>query len=367
MANHVSHAALPYPVKGCRYTIPLTYYVDGVPTDPTTPDTERSIDGAAFSDCTEEATTVSGSNGMAYITLTGDETNGSLILVAPKASPDPMVRLSLQPRVLPVVLSGTAQAGAAGTITLPSGASSVDNDYNGMIVRTTGGTGGGGGSGSQGNQARVITDYVGSTKVATIAPNWETTPDNTTTLEVLRTEFAESIQSAVTDKTGYSLSASGIQAIWDALTSALSTASSIGKLLVDNINATLSSRASQTSMDAVKTKTDQLTFTVSNKVDSTATLSSGQIVFKKNTTLSNFKFVMKDSSDHITLKTGLTVSATRSIDNGSFAACANSVSELSNGWYLINLAAADMNGDSIALRFTASGADTRNITLFTQP
>lgn len=35
------------------------------------------------------------------------------------------------------------------------------------------------------------------------------------------------------DKTGYSLSAAAIQAIWDALTSALTTAGSIGKLLVD--------------------------------------------------------------------------------------------------------------------------------------
>jgi hypothetical protein len=33
-----------------------------------------------------------------------------------------------------------------------------------------------------------------------------------------------------------------VQAIWDALTSSLTTAGSIGKLLVDNINATISSR-----------------------------------------------------------------------------------------------------------------------------
>jgi hypothetical protein len=44
-------------------------------------------------------------------------------------------------------------------------------------------------------------------------------------------------------KTGYALSAAGVQAIWDALTSALTTVGSIGKLLVDNINATISSRA----------------------------------------------------------------------------------------------------------------------------
>lgn len=47
---------------------------------------------------------------------------------------------------------------------------------------------------------------------------------------------------ALTDKAGFALSSAGVQAIWDALTSALTTASSIGKLLVDNVNATISSR-----------------------------------------------------------------------------------------------------------------------------
>jgi hypothetical protein len=52
------------------------------------------------------------------------------------------------------------------------------------------------------------------------------------------------------DKTGYTLSAAGIQAIWDALTSALTTVGSIGKLLVDNINATISSRLASASYTA---------------------------------------------------------------------------------------------------------------------
>lgn len=47
----------------------------------------------------------------------------------------------------------------------------------------------------------------------------------------------------VSDKTGYSLSSAGIQAIWDALTAALTTVGSIGKLLVDRIDAAISSRA----------------------------------------------------------------------------------------------------------------------------
>ncbi len=42
------------------------------------------------------------------------------------------------------------------------------------------------------------------------------------------------------------LSASGIQSIWDALTSALTTSGSIGKLFVDNLNATVGSRSTLT-------------------------------------------------------------------------------------------------------------------------
>jgi hypothetical protein len=59
--------------------------------------------------------------------------------------------------------------------------------------------------------------------------------------------------STVSDKTGYSLSAGGVQAIWDALTSALTTVGSIGKLLVDNINATISSRLASASYTAPPT------------------------------------------------------------------------------------------------------------------
>jgi hypothetical protein len=111
------------------------------------------------------------------------------------------------------------------------------------------------------------------------------------------------------DKTGYALSSAGVQAIWDALTSALTTVGSIGKLLVDNINATISSRLPtssytapldaagtrsavglasanldtqlsaiagyidtevgtlQTTATAIKTQTDKLTFTVANQID----------------------------------------------------------------------------------------------------
>lgn len=72
---------------------------------------------------------------------------------------------------------GTAQAGASGTITLQSGASSTNDYYNNAVVVITGGTGAG--------QSRQITDYVGSTRVASVDTNWVTNPDNTSTYIVL--------------------------------------------------------------------------------------------------------------------------------------------------------------------------------------
>jgi hypothetical protein len=73
--------------------------------------------------------------------------------------------------------SGTAAAGGASTITLPATMSSgeatstTDDFYNDMMIHIVAGTGA--------TQVNFITDYVGSTKVATVLDAWGTTPDNT--------------------------------------------------------------------------------------------------------------------------------------------------------------------------------------------
>lgn len=182
MANHVSHAALPFPVKNARYSVLIPYLdADGDPTDPTTPDTEISKDDAAPADCAEEVGTLRNSVGL--LTLTGAETDCSAFSLAAKAASGPKTTLgTFYPRVLAILESGTAQAGGASSITLAAGALAVD--LAGCIVRSTGGTGGGG-SGGASNQARPITAYNTSTKVATIAPNWETNPSSDTTYDVL--------------------------------------------------------------------------------------------------------------------------------------------------------------------------------------
>jgi len=72
--------------------------------------------------------------------------------------------------------SGAAQAGTSTTITLKSTASATDDIYNGMYVTITGGTGAG--------QVRIIEDYVGSTKVATVDVPFTTAPNGTSNYSI---------------------------------------------------------------------------------------------------------------------------------------------------------------------------------------
>lgn len=86
----------------------------------------------------------------------------------------------------------------------------------------------------------------------------------------------------------------------------------------------------------------------------------------KNTAFTNFAFTLVSSTDHVTPKTGVTVTAQRSIDGGALAACANAVTEVGGGIYKINLANTDLNGNCIILSFTGTGADPRIFEIVTQ-
>ena len=76
-----------------------------------------------------------------------------------------------------------------------------------------------------------------------------------------------------------------------------------------------------------------------------------------------FKMVL--SSDHVTPATGKTIVETISKDGGAFAACTNTFTEISNGWYKIVLTATEMNATMIALKFTETDCDQRDIGLVT--
>ena len=73
--------------------------------------------------------------------------------------------------------TGTAQAGSSSTITLKTSSSFTSDDQpNGMFIKITAGTGSG--------QTRHVEDYVASTKVLTVYPDWDTAPDNTSSYSI---------------------------------------------------------------------------------------------------------------------------------------------------------------------------------------
>jgi hypothetical protein len=94
-------------------------------------------------------------------------------------------------------------------------------------------------------------------------------------------------------------------------------------------------------------------------------LPSAPMMVKKNQALNNFMFPMIDATG--ASKTGLTVTAQRSLDFAALGNCANAVSELSNGIYGINLANTDLNANCIMFRFSSPGAQDTFYFLVTQP
>jgi len=181
-ATGLRNNALPYPVYGVPYGVVFPLLdedgdlVAGGGSD--TPDSEVSLNGDTFADCTNELTEIATTSGMYYLLLTAAEMVADVVALICKVATatTQTTPIVLYPRKLPQIRTGTAQAGAAGTITLDASASAVDDHYNGCLVYLNGGTGSG--------QARVIADYVGSTKVASVTPNWATNPDVTSTFIV---------------------------------------------------------------------------------------------------------------------------------------------------------------------------------------
>lgn len=72
--------------------------------------------------------------------------------------------------------TGLAVAATTTTITLPAAASAVDGYYNGMEVYITANTGAG--------QRRVVSGYVGATRVATLTAAWTVIPDTTSSYQI---------------------------------------------------------------------------------------------------------------------------------------------------------------------------------------
>jgi len=83
---------------------------------------------------------------------------------------------------------------------------------------------------------------------------------------------------------------------------------------------------------------------------------------KQSTTQQKLLFLMVDSTDHITGKTGLSPTVTISKAGAAFASPAGAVTELANGWYQVAANATDTGTlGPILLHATATGADPTDI------
>jgi len=111
-----------------------------------------------------------------------------------------------------VVRTGTAQAGAAGSITLDSGASATNDLYKYDIVTIIGGTGAG--------QSRQITAYTGSSKVATVGINWTVAPDSTSVFMLLPLGVDAATIAAIA------------QAVWDEARASHTSAGTFGEYVL---------------------------------------------------------------------------------------------------------------------------------------
>lgn len=93
--------------------------------------------------------------------------------------------------------------------------------------------------------------------------------------------------------------------------------------------------------------------------------SSGRVISQyplhKDIGYNNFTFNLFSSAGSPV--TGATVAGQVSIDGGAYTNLTNSVVEIGSGTYKVNLAAADLNGTNICLKFTATGAIQVNVTL----
>ena len=87
----------------------------------------------------------------------------------------------------------------------------------------------------------------------------------------------------------------------------------------------------------------------------------------KQSTAKNVMVLMVDSTDHVTGKTGLTLTITASKDGAAFASISPTVTERGNGWYNVALTAShtDTLGD-LALHITGTAADPADMVLLVE-
>jgi len=225
------NAALPYPVYGVPWAMALPLIdADGDPTaSGATLDAEISKNADTAADIA--GTEVDVGNGQYVLTFTAADMTANIIAGVLKTSTSGLknTAFSLYPRRLPVITSGTAQGGDTTYCTLAAGTILFDDQFNGcLLVVLIDGT----------KQARIIIDSTQSNQRVTVGDAFTTVPDSDDTYEIMVPEGVvyptvaaiklktdglnftgvdvkatldgEEVTPTAASKTGYALSATGL-------------------------------------------------------------------------------------------------------------------------------------------------------------
>ena len=194
-------------------------------------------------------------------------------------------------------------------------------------------------AGTAGDGATPLYDVRLAGAAAGAAPTASGTPTLLT-----HANYTDGLFEIAIDSTGYTTGSE--YAVFCTLTiSSVNPAGFVGSFIVRAAALTL-----YEVVTAIKTATDNLPSAV-----------------KKNTAR-RLHFYMVLASDHVTPATGLTVAATRALDGAVvFTAATGAVTEVASGWYFIDAAAGDLNGDTVAWKMTAATADPCCFSMLTEP
>jgi hypothetical protein len=184
-------------------------------------------------------------------------------------------------------VTGNVGGNVVGSVASVTG--NVGGNVVGSVASVTGNVGGnvvGSVASVTGNVGGNVTGSVGS--VSNPASIWNALTSGLTTVGSIGKLLVDNVNATISSRS--TLAASDV---WNALTSGLTTVGSIGKLLVDNVNATISSRSTLTASDvwtnATRTLTSFGTLATDVWAVATRTLTSGtNIVLAKGTGVTGF-------------------------------------------------------------------------------
>ena len=334
-----SSDAMPVPRKNVAYRVTFPIYdADGdLVTGASSLDSEVSKDGGAMADCTNEATEI-GSTGIYYLDLTSTEMNADCVAL--------QVKTGTAGAKTTVIILYPEEAGDIRTdVVQISGDSTAADNAEAMFD----------GNGYAGGTTKLGVDVVAVSGDSTAADNLEAAYDGNGYIgNYIRRSTA---QAGAASTITLDASASATNDLYNGLIIAIvgGTGAGQARYISDYVGATKVATVSESWI----TNPDNTSVFV--------LLPNARQVTPRKAAAYVVVFLMIDSSDDISGKTGLTPTMTVSKDGGAFSACSNSPSEIANGLYKITLTATEMDADVVVVKAVAAGANTSFERLITIP